>query len=479
MSANHIAHYERFAVTLPDTLFRREVVEFQQLEKEWGGIVLLQPVSTRIMTWSITAALVVIVTFLSLAQYARKESVVGYLTLSSGRAKIFVPQHGIIKRVHVKEGDLVNEGQPLLTIETAQITSDGQDVNTSMLGTLTSQREMLAQQVVAEERRTLSERARLITQLKGLETEIANLERMIQVQKDRIQIFRNFVSSAEQLKAKGYGSEVEYRRRQQELLEQEQNLNSLNQQVAARGNQLTEVRYNLEQLPTLMAQKVQLLRNELSDVDQKIAQVNSRRAYNVRAPTAGRISALQATAGQTADPRHLQMEVVPTNSVLRAELFIPTRAIGFVEEGQDVRLLYEAFPYQKFGTYRAQIVQVSKTVLTGSDISAPVTLREPAYKAIAALDRADIDADGKTVPLQADMLLTADIILEKRSILSWFFNSVISARNVVDTEGVGPSLKNWLEQLWDVKDTVKAWLAEAGILDREAKLPESGSAGHL
>src|SRR6266498_3788659 len=53
---------------------------------------------------------------------------------------------------------------------------------------------------------------------------------------------------------------------------------------------------------------------------------------------------LQATVGQFADPRHLQLEIVPRDSVLWAELFVATRAIGFVRPGQTVRSMYEAFP---------------------------------------------------------------------------------------------------------------------------------------
>lgn len=137
---------------------------------------------------------------------------------------------------------------------------------------------------------------------------------------------------------------------------------------------------------------------------------------------------MQAKVGQFADPRRLQMEIIPNDSVLEAELFVPARAIGFVEPGQKVRILYEAFPYQQFGTYGGRVVKVSQTILTGNDASGPLALKEPAYRVTAALDRPDIDAYGKRVPLQADMLLRADIILAKRSLVSWFLDPLLSVR---------------------------------------------------
>ena len=52
----------------------------------------------------------------------------------------------------------------------------------------------------------------------------------------------------------------------------------------------------------------------------------------------------------------------------------------------------------------------------------------PGYRVTAALERPDIDAYGKTVMLQPDMLLKADIILEKRSLISWLTNPLRSVR---------------------------------------------------
>ena len=85
------------------------------------------------------------------------------------------------------------------------------------------------------------------------------------------------------------------------------------------------------------------------------AEVNGKRAYIIRAPIAGRVSSLQASVGQPADPQRLLLQIIPAQSPLQAELFIPARAIGFVEVGQPVRILYDAFPYQHFGTYRGRI----------------------------------------------------------------------------------------------------------------------------
>ncbi|MBS3649043.1 HlyD family efflux transporter periplasmic adaptor subunit [Pseudaminobacter sp. 19-2017] len=230
------------------------------------------------------------------------------------------------------------------------------------------------------------------------------------------------------LSAKGIMSELELKRRQETLVEQRQGLTALRQQIAARQGQLAETRYSLEEVPATIADKVQLLRNEFSATEQHIAEINGRRAYVIRSPTAGRVASLHATPGETADPRLLLLAIMPTDAQLQAELFVPTRAIGFVRIGQPVRLLYDAFPYQSFGTYSGHTVQVSRTILIPSDLAVPIPLKESVYRVTAALDRPDIDAYGQKVPLQPGMLLKADIILEKRSLMKWLLDPLLSAR---------------------------------------------------
>jgi membrane fusion protein len=415
-------------VTQRSSLFRQEAVDFQRHNREWGRVAELQPLSIKIITWFITAATALVIIFLFLGQYSRKETVVGYLTPTSGTSKIFVPQRGTIRELQVREGQQVHEGQTLLTIDTDQIAASGLDVNATMLDTLRSQKDLLIRQIAAEEEREKSERERLAAMINGFEVEISHLQAQLKIQGERIQVEEEFVASATELKKAGYMAHADFKRRQQALLEQKQNLNSLNQQLAARQNQLTETRYSLQQLPTVMAGKIQVLRSELATTEQRITEISGRRAYVIRAPTEGRVSMLQATVGKFADPRQLQMEIVPTESVLQAELFVPTRAIGFVQPGQQVRILYDAFPYQQFGAYSGRVLSISQTILTRSDTSGPIELKEPAYRVTAALDRPDIDAYGKKIPLQADMLIRADIIIEKRSLISWLLDPLLSVR---------------------------------------------------
>jgi membrane fusion protein len=409
-------------------LFRQEAVDFQRARQQWGDVAALQPLSTKIFVWFLIGVVAAIVVFALLAGYARKETAVGYLTPTTGTGKIFAPRSGTIRQVHVQEGDAVKEEQPLLTIDTDQIASDGLDVNATLLDTLSAQKELLSKNIEAEEARAGSERERLSSLAKGLELEISQLQAQLQLQSQRLEVANKDVAAGEQLRSKGVLTAIEMRRRQMAALEQQQAQKALNQQIAAKRNQLTEAESSLSQMPTIMAQKVQALRNELSATEQRMAETRGRRAYVIRAPMAGRVSTLQATVGQYAHPQRPQLEIIPEHTTLYAELFVPARAIGFIEAGQSVRLLFDAFPYQHFGTYRGEVVRVSQTILMTSDTGGPLKLNEPTYRVTASLERQDVDVHGKTVPLQPDMLLKADILLERRSLMSWVLSPLHSIR---------------------------------------------------
>lgn len=442
-------------------LFRPEVLAFQASQRQWGSVVELRPVSARALSWSAALVAALVVAFLCLAQYARKEPVPGYLRPSLGSAKVFVPQVGVVREVRVGEGATVRKGQPLMIVDTQQVSAGGRDLTQAALDSLSAQGGRLARQIQAEEERVVSERERLQALIDGLRREIQALEIQGRRQEERIALGRGLLQSAAQLAAKGIMADAEHKRRQQDLLAQEGGRDEVVQRIAQRQNQLVEARANLEQLPTVHGGRLQNLRNDLAWVEQRAAETEARQAYVVVAPASGTVATLQAAPGQPADPRQLQMTIVPQTSDLSAELFVPSRAVGFIVPGQPVRLLYEAFPYQKYGAYGGRVARVSGSVVRPGETGGPLTLAEPAYKVEVTLDSPFVRVDGRSVALKPDMALRADIVLEKRSLMRWLLGPFLDIRNAIDAD----PLVRWL------RDELPA--AAAGMLSEVRALPET------
>jgi membrane fusion protein len=104
---------------------------------------------------------------------------------------------------------------------------------------------------------------------------------------------------------------------------------------------------------------------------------------------------------------------------MRVDLYAPSRSMGFLRPGQPVRLLYDAFPWQRFGAFDGTIAEVSQTILAPTEVEAALKLEEPVYRVRVAVKDQAITAFGTSAPLQPGMTLEANIVLERQTFLDW------------------------------------------------------------
>jgi membrane fusion protein len=163
----------------------------------------------------------------------------------------------------------------------------------------------------------------------------------------------------------------------------------------------------------------------------------------IRAPQDGVLSALLAMPGQGVASGATVARLAPTPARLQAQLFAPASVLGFLRPEQTLRLRYQAFPYQRFGHYPGQVLQVARTPLQATEIAGPSasstvaragpggfagvpTGSEPLYRVIVALDQQAVSGGGQTLPLAAGMRLEADVPLDRRRLIEWLFEPVLS-----------------------------------------------------
>jgi membrane fusion protein len=121
--------------------------------------------------------------------------------------------------------------------------------------------------------------------------------------------------------------------------------------------------------------------------------------------------------------------ILPEGGRLEAELLAPSRAIGFVQPGQDVALSLQAFPYQRFGTVAGTIRSVSSTVLGPSEVGIQgLRVEEPVFRIRVTLSREVMQAYGQMIPMQPGMLVSADIVFDRRSLLGWLLDPIYAVR---------------------------------------------------
>ena len=408
-------------------LFRPEAVAYQRDPLRSVESLPMPPAAAR-LTWLLGALLCAAVAFLATGNYARKVTVPGFLVPTVGVAKIFPPHAGLVTALDVHEGQVVAQGAPLLTVQVGETDSQGGDVDAAVLQALSRQRDTLVEQIRLEQTKTAEEQTRLRDQIASLEQEVTALQAQLATQHTRTRLAEQQVAAVRDLVAAGFVSDVEFKRRQDNYLAQRQNEAALGQQITEKQSQATQEAHTLGALPDQLAGRLLTLRQSVANLEGKLAETSGHRAYQLRAPVAGRISALQARVGLIAEPAIPQLAIVPTGGVLEAELLVPARAIGFVTPGRNVRIAYEAFPYQRFGMQDGKVRSVSSTLLRPAELVGPIPTNEPSYPVIVTLDRQSIPAFGRQFPLDADMALKASIVLDRRSLLDWVLEPLYTMR---------------------------------------------------
>lgn len=163
-------------------------------------------------------------------------------------------------------------------------------------------------------------------------------------------------------------------------------------------SEIAEIRTQMMQLPTEREDRTAELRFRMADLEQRVTEVQRSKSYVLRAPVSGRVSGLQAHVGQVAAADVPLLSIVPQGAELEAQLLVPTRSAGFLGEGQEVRLMYDAFPYQRFGLHSGRVRTVAWVAMTPDQVKAPIRVEEPVYPVRVKIAVQAVNAYGRPSP---------------------------------------------------------------------------------
>ncbi len=409
-------------------LFRQQVID-AQARRLHGDVILQQPLSTRLVTAIIMLVVVATGIWAICGSYARVEAARGTLVPIGGYSKIYALHPGIVTTLLVKEGDQVKAGQKLAVVRIEMPNAAGDIGTQQQLGSLDTQTGFAKRQVTLAGERSVSEIARLAGVVDGLRRQAATLAGQIALQQEIVTSMAASLAQIEPVVAKGYISKLEYERRRQALLGAQEQLSQLRQQADGVTAEIARTEKERGQAAIVGENDTTNARSALESYRQQRSRVEGEASYAITAPVSGRVTAVQTSIGRTVEGSRPMMILVPDASPLRADLYVPSRSIGFVRPGQEVRLLYDAFPYQRFGSYVAHVENVSKLAVAGEETDAPFKIDEPVYRVTALLDRQQVDAYGRPVSLQPGMTLMANIVLERQSFLDWLLDPLRAVSN--------------------------------------------------
>ncbi|WP_191634971.1 HlyD family secretion protein [Pseudomonas fluorescens] len=413
-------------------MFRLEALASRQ--GDWlGDIVLVRPVSFTVLTLIAVLFAALVVTFFICGSYTKRSTVPGQLVPSSGQLKIYSPQYGVVLERFVDEGQSVKQGEQLFLLSSERFAGNLGPIQAEVSDQLAQRHRSLGEELTKQKQLQAEERQSLKSKLESLRQELVTLAKQAASQEKLVQLATNAAGRYQGLMDKGYISMDQLQQRQAELLSQRQTLQGLARETTALTQQLVERRHEFSGLSALHENQLASIQRSLSSVQQELIESEAKRTLIITAPQEGVATAILVEAGQTVDSSRSLMSIVPANSRLQVELYAPSKAIGFVRKGDPVMVRYQAYPYQKFGQHRGNVLSLSKATMSAAELASMTgsvpglgLSGEQIYRIRVDIEAQSVLAYGKPRPLQTGMLVDADILHETRRLYEWVLEPLYS-----------------------------------------------------
>jgi adhesin transport system membrane fusion protein len=367
---------------------------------------------------------------------------------------------GIVRRIEVRQGDVVEAGQILMQIDDTALSSQRGELLRQEAALLAEEVRLRAE--VAFDRApdfpaelrarapeaVLAEMDVLTSRFDQLDREIAVLE----AQRDQregdleellaertkletvIAPMREELALTEELAASGAVPRIELLRLRARLAELD---GSLAVGRAQEPNLVAAIAEAESQIGVARAAYVTAARTRLARVGVELAVVReSLRAAEdrvtrteLRAPVRGTVNTLNVTTlGQVVQPGAALAEIVPEGDALEIEVEVQPADVAFIRPGDAASVKITAYDYLVYGALQGEVARI------GAD-----TLRDPEgrefFRLTVVTDRTDLGRGDESLPVTPGMTATVDIQTGRRTVLSYLVQPILRLRSEALREG--------------------------------------------
>ncbi len=286
----------------------------------------------------------------------------------------------------------------------------------------------LREQEAGIKSRYRGERQRLKSQETNFTTDLSGLKRRRVLQQKSVEIAASQLRRYARLSEDGTTSQLELDQAKSGDINQRINLEAIEQQITARRGALSENKFAQKALTGNEDRELSQLRIQISQLEQSRVELEASSQYIVRSPIGGTVAALQGKVGQSISPNTPVVVIIPEDSDMVATLLASSKSVAFLEAGQDVNLLIDAFPYQKFGVQKGTIKDISKTPFKPGELDTPIPYEQSIYRVVVTLNKQTVTAYGKEIPIKTGMTLQGDLIVDKRTLLQWMMEPLLTMK---------------------------------------------------
>jgi len=298
---------------------------------------------------------------------------------------------------------------------------------------LRDRRLSLDSESAAEIQQLLRKERALAAQVAAAELEIRVLNDEIVTRREQGAIVASIVDRMRPLTAEGFVSQLQVDEQIARKLDFAAQMSSLERQRAQNARNLSQLRLGMADVAEQMLAAKAVHARQLATLDQERIENDARGSLEILAPISGTVSLQEAKLGQSIQAGQHLLSLIPQGDVLEAEFYVPSRAIGFISEGDIVHLRYLAFPYQKFGHQLGRVSRISASASTPDNRQSMINGNDAdaKYRVVVKPNSQVVSVYGRNESLRAGMLIEADVIGEKRTLGEWLFEPLISVKGAL------------------------------------------------
>jgi membrane fusion protein len=403
-------------------LFRPEAVAAASAPP---GAVLLRGTRARALLTTLYAlAALALLCLLVLGRYTRSATVRGVVIPEDGVHRVVSASAGMVSAWQVREGQQAKAGEVLLQMRSLRSVAGAENTDALISALLRQRVQSLQQDQAAQQRQYLQRIEAADARATGLAQQLAQLDAQAALQAERSRLAAANVERYRELLRRGVVATALLQEQQAAELDQQQRAAELERATLAVAEELraahattTDLRWQATREQAADARSLQALAQELAESE-------ARSEWVVRAPVSGTVSTLLLQAGQAAAAGQALATLVNAAAPLGVELYVPSRAAGRLQAGQEVKLRYRAFPFQQYGQFDGRVATVSGNALSASELAPEIAVltapgTEALYQVRVALAAQSVPIPGARLPLRPGALVDASIRLETRRLYEW------------------------------------------------------------
>jgi len=362
----------------------------------------------------------------------------GVIEGSDGSDKVVSTLTKRVGNVFVKNGEYVEKGEVLLTLENREEVAQARDARDIVamkerrlaVLKLRNGHGTREDEALASVRPQLEEEAERINNQDKIKIASAQLdltqaelsarqtEQTLSAKAKELELNRSLLRRYSGLLANGAVAEVQ-------VLEQGNKVRQLESAVASTQEELSKNRARAAAQRMITSSTKERLdldseRLESQTVEEKAQALNRLSDLRsrvdltiIRASMAGKISGLSKQPGQLVAAGEEVVSVIPDDRDV-AKLVVPDMNVGFLSPGMEVQLRLDAYTYSEFGSIKGRLVDVGPSLLP-PDKNSP---RAPYFPAKVKLQAQSIKISGKQIPLRSGMGVTALIKVRDKPMIT-------------------------------------------------------------